>query len=373
MYLADGASVHTRKWIRALAQAGYCIHLFSLNRFDPEDYGLPEDRFSYSVHSRTKNKTIWGGINKLHYLVVLKELNNKIREFKPDILHAHFASSYGTLAARTGFHPCVISVWGYDVFVFPRRSCLHREILKKNFSAADRVLSTSRVMAEETQRYTLKQVEVTPFGVDVTRFYSRKGKAESKFMFPDGKNFIIGTAKPLEEKYAVDDLIRSFAILHQRFPGEHLCLVIAGKGSAEASLKDLARKLGVWEKVEFSGQLKHEDMPEFYNAIDVFAALSLEESFGVAVIEAAACEKAVVVSDAGGLPEVVQTNVTGYVVPRRNPEAAADAFERLLRDASLRTAMGKAGREYVIQHYEWSQCVRRMADIYQTILSEKSK
>lgn len=373
LYLADGASVHTRKWIRALTDQGHFIHLFSLNRFDPADYGEQNDRFSFVKFSITKNKDILGGINKLNYLLILKHLKKAIKQFRPDLLHAHFASSYGMLAAKSGFHPCIISVWGSDVFHFPRRSWFHKQILKMNLKAADRILSTSRVMAKETGRYTPKNVEVTPFGVDTEIFYPQNESTRKCFsqMYKDG--FVIGTAKPLEDKYAIDDLIEAFSILNKKYPFEQMQLVIAGKGSAESRLKDLVYKKGIKDKVLFIGQIDHRETPKFYNAIDVFAALSLEESFGVAVIEAGACGKPVVVSDAGGLPEVVEKDITGYIVPRRDPQAAADALERLFLDQSLRTAMGKAGRTRVIKTYEWKQCVSKMLNIYQTLLSEASR
>ncbi|MDD3716629.1 MAG: glycosyltransferase [Candidatus Marinimicrobia bacterium] len=373
LYLADGASVHTRKWIRALTDQDYVIHLFSLNRFNPADYGDKNNGFSYEEYSVTKNREILGGINKLNYLPMLKVLKKAIEKFRPDILHAHFASSYGRLAARSGFHPTIISVWGSDVFHFPRRSCIHKQILKMNLQAADRILSTSEVMAKETGRYTPKRVEVTPFGVDTDIFYPHKESTKKNYsqMYKDG--FIIGTAKSLENKYAIDDLIEAFILLNNKYPLEKMQLVIAGKGSAESQLKDLVYKKGIKDRVMFIGQIDHREIPGFYNAIDVFAALSLEESFGVAVIEASACAKPVVVSDAGGLPEVVEKDITGYIVPRRDPQAAADALERLFLNRSLRTHMGKAGRERVIKMYEWKQSVRQMLNIYQTLLTEANR
>ena len=100
---------------------------------------------------------------------------------------------------------------------------------------------------------------------------------------------------------------------------------------------------------------------------------SESESFGVAVIEAEACRIPVVVSDIGGLPEVVQDNVTGFIVPPKNPEATAEAIEKLILDENLRNKMGVAGREFVLKNYEWSKNAKIMENLYKTIIRAKSK
>jgi len=98
--------------------------------------------------------------------------------------------------------------------------------------------------------------------------------------------------------------------------------------------------------------------------------LSDSESFGVAIIEASACGVPVVVSNAGGLPEVVVDEQTGFIVPRNNPKEAAERFLRLLRNLQLRKEMGNAGRQFVLENYEWKENADRMECLYETIVKE---
>jgi L-malate glycosyltransferase len=372
-YLADGASIHTKKWVFSLLDAGHRIHLFSLNPFNEQEYRDHSDKFSHTTFSLTHHKTKLGGLNKLGYLKVVTDVKNSITEFKPDIVHAHFASSYGLLGVKAGFHPLIISVWGYDVFHFPGRSFIHKNILKNNLSKADKILSTSHVMAKETNKYSDKIVEVTPFGID-TELFKADDKVLKSSIFPfNDDDLIIGTAKPLENKYAIDHLIQAFARLAKKHPDLPLKLCIAGKGSIRDKLDSLVEKLGIEKNVYFAGQLAHDKIPGFLNALDIFAALSLEESFGVAVIEAGACEKPVVVSDEGGLPEVVENNVTGFIVPKGDIQAASDALEKLIINTSLREQFGQAARTRVKKLYDWNVCVRQMLNIYQDIVSTDKK
>ena len=106
--------------------------------------------------------------------------------------------------------------------------------------------------------------------------------------------------------------------------------------------------------------------------LDIYVALSTldSESFGVAIIEASACEKPVVVSNAGGLPEVVEDGVTGIIVPKHDEVSAANAIEKLLLDEELRIQMGQNGRKRVKELFDWNHNVAQMIDIYQRMLSK---
>jgi Glycosyltransferase len=86
-----------------------------------------------------------------------------------------------------------------------------------------------------------------------------------------------------------------------------------------------------------------------------------------------ACEKPVVVSRKGGLPEVVEDGVTGFVVPTENPGAAASALETLILNKDLRSSMGKRGRERVKKLFDWKENVSKMVELYEELLKQKSK
>ncbi|BBI60620.1 hypothetical protein HSBAA_19260 [Vreelandella sulfidaeris] len=101
--------------------------------------------------------------------------------------------------------------------------------------------------------------------------------------------------------------------------------------------------------------------------MDIYVALSRRESFGVAIIEAGAARRPVVVSDAGGLPEVTLNNKTGLVVRRENPQAAADAIEQLVLNPELRLQMGEAGKQHVNENYSWDACIKIMERVFEKL------
>ncbi len=119
----------------------------------------------------------------------------------------------------------------------------------------------------------------------------------------------------------------------------------------------------------FHGAVAHASIPRMLHRLDVFAALSRDESFGVAALEAGACGKPVVVSDAEGLAEVTLPGKTGLVVPREDVPAAADALVALAGDGELRASLGRAARAHVVEHYGWSHSLDRMIEAYRAVLA----
>ncbi len=363
LLLADPSSAHTIKWACSLADVGLEIGIFGLTEPEPTTYQAYSNISLFSAgFTTTMTRSPLANPAKIQYLRALPRLKVVIRRFQPDILHAHFASSYGLFGALSGFHPYVLSVWGADVFDFPRKSLLHRALIKYNLGRADKILSTSHVMAVESQRYTAKPIEITPFGIDTEMFQPLPVK--SPF---DANDIVIGTVKTLEAKYGIDDLIRAFSLAVERNPNLPLRLLIVGEGSLRGSLEQLAQSLGVGRLTVFTGRMPYEQVPGYHNMMTIFVALSTldSESFGVAAIEASACEKPVVVSNIGGLPEVVEDQITGFVVPPHNPARAAEMIEKLVMDQELRAKMGKAGRRRVQELYDWDHCVKQMISIYQ--------
>lgn len=349
-------SIHSVRWANALVDRGHEVHFISAER-----HGEPLDP-AVEVHFLPFAPPVG-------FIANAAALRRLLSRIKPDVMNAHFASGYGTLARLSRFRPTVLSVWGSDVFDFPGKSRLHSTLIAANLTYADAVTSTSKVMARQTRSLArLDKVSVVPFGVDTDVFAPRPAAAGRA-------TTTIGTVKTLAPKYGVDTLLEAFALLKRSLEGreagasEALRLAIVGGGPQLAELQGLARALGVADAARFVGQVDHRDVPKQLAELDIYVALSRldSESFGVAVLEASAMALPVVVSDAGGLPEVVVDGVTGAVVHRDDPAAAAAVLERLILDPQKRSEMGAAGRAHVLDRYTWAACVDKMEDVYRSV------
>jgi glycosyltransferase involved in cell wall biosynthesis len=143
--------------------------------------------------------------------------------------------------------------------------------------------------------------------------------------------------------------------------------VIAGDGFERPALVRLAEELGIGGDVTFLGWVPNAELPPYYRAAAVSVIPSLEEGFGIPAAEAMGCEVAVVASDAGGLPEVVENGVTGLVVPRGDSAALARAIGSLLSDPLRRDQMGQAGRARALRLFDWDRSAEQFEELYRDV------
>jgi glycosyltransferase involved in cell wall biosynthesis len=353
LMLAPASVIHTQRWAAALAGRGVEVVLATQH---------PDAAWAPPAGVRVVALPHGGMAGYFRNVPALRRL---LRAERPELLNAHYASGYGTTAALAGWHPWLLSVWGSDVYGFPTTGAHRAWWLRRNLRSADAIASTSQAMAGQVRRLTPERrtIAITPFGIDTARFAPAAEAAPTA----GGAALVIGTVKTLAPVYGVDLLLRAFAQLAAPAHGPAPTLLIVGGGPQAAELQALAAALGVAGRVRFMGPVPHAEVPAWLMRMDVYVAASRHESFGVAVLEASACARPVVVSDAGGLPEVVADGETGLVVPVGDVPALAQALARLLGDAELRRRLGEAGRRHVQRHYGWSDCVDHMLACLQAV------
>ena len=360
LFLADANSIHTIKWVESLHKHKLNILVFSL--FKPTDdvvqkyqnWGVP--LISADLQSKIRNLRV-PNISKLNYLTAFRLLKKTMNAFEPDIIHAHYASSYGVLGYLSKFKPFILSVWGSDVYDFPQKNQLNKWLLKKVIHSANTVCSTSEAMkAVIAAQFDRFDVKVIPFGVDVNVFAPASESLQQ---------FTVGTIKSIEAHNGIDCLLDAANILISKYDNIHINFLIVGQGSLLEDMKRKTADLGLSNYVKFSGYIPHENIVEFHQNLSVFISVSTRESFGVAVLEAAACGVPAITSNVGGLPEVNQNNYTGYVIPPNDPEKLANSIFKLFKDKNLKDQMEKNARDRVAKQFNWNKNVIQMVNVYQ--------
>lgn len=343
---ADERSIHTRRWVMGLRELGHKVDLVTLIKESKYDIG------GISLGARSK----------LSYLTKIGRLKRLVGQLKPDIFHAHYASSFGFLASFVDHPRRILSVWGDDVIVFPYSNPLFKSLVKRAIRRSHRITATSECLRRAVERLTVVEgeIEIIPFGIDLSQFaYVERNS---------GPVLRIGIAKSLRPKYGIDVLIDACAELSKTYG--NLELIIAGKGEYEEAYKRKVERMNLVDRVTFAGFVDHSELPEFLAKIDIFVMPSVSdgESFGVAALEASATGLAVVASRVGGVPEVVSDGVTGFLVERRDVNALADAIRRLADDPDLRKKMGRAGRQFVEKNYQWNNNLAQMVSLYYSLM-----
>jgi glycosyltransferase involved in cell wall biosynthesis len=360
LLLADAGSGHTEKWAIGLASKGIEVGIFSFNRAKTNWFDDHEN-----IHLLFQPKEAITGkklTEKLRYFTYLKKVKAVITSFKPDVLHAHYASSYGLMGALSGHQCFVVSVWGTDVYSFPKERAIKKWILKYVLNKSRVICSTSADMAKETALYTTKKARVIPFGIDVNRFQRQHEKKNGPFVF--------GTVKALEEVYGIDRLISSFSD-YNKLCDQDSELWIYGSGSQGNNLKSLTENLGICSKVKFKGFVSGAELTVAYESMDVFMALSRSESFGVAILEASSMELPVITSNVGGLKEVVSDGNTGFLVDGDNQDQIIERMKALAGNEGLRKKMGVNGRAWVLENYDFQVNLTQQVAVYQELIEKR--
>ncbi len=348
LILADANSNHTRKWALILKSQGNKISIFSL--YPILDSWNKEN--SINVISFFKSSTIskW---KKPLYLFAIFKIRKIISKEKPQIINAHYASSYGLLGSLTKQNNFYLNFWGSDVFVFPKRNIFNQLVLKWIINRSSRVFSSSLIMTKEISLYTSKSVETINFGID-TNIY----KPNFIKTIDASKTIKIGIIKSLEPIYRIDLAINALLIL-QKSTLLHLELHICGSGSLEQELRYIAN-----ETVFFKGKIDQNAVPLFLQSMDVFLNTTEFESFGVSTIEAMACGVPVVAHDAGGSSEIVTHKETGILYAPNEVENVAKALLELIINPNNAKNMARQARLCVQQNYELSKISQQIKVFY---------
>ena len=335
-FLAPADNYHTRKWCEYFENKGHQVDVISFTDGNIENV---------KVHYLDcKVKATDSDIKKIRYLLKKRQVKKLIKNINPDIINAHYATSYGMVAALCGVK-YVLSVWGSDVYDFPKKSFLHKIYFKYLIKKSTYILSTSKSMKNEISKYTKKQIYITPFGVKMDLFRPIEKKH---------KGFIIGTVKALKEKYGIQYIVEAASIIKKERPDIDLKIRIAGRGDKEQEYKELAEKLKV--KVDWLGYISQEQAAYEWANMDIAIIPTINnESFGVSAVEAEACETALIVSNVSGLLETT-TSKSRIVIPQKNAEKLANAIIYLYDNPEKRIRMGIEGRKYVVDRYEYEKC-----------------
>lgn len=347
-------STHIVKWCTWFTNHGHEVHVISFSQGD-----IPNT----TVHVINAGVTAQSSdLAKIKYLFSGKQIKRIINHIQPDIVNAHYATSYGTALALSGVKNYVLSVWGSDVYDFPQKSFLHKTLLKYSLKNASYLFSTSQAMADEASKYTDKEFEITPFGVDVNLF-----NPDKRTRIAQDDSFVIGTVKGLSDKYGISYLLHAAAEIKNQ-GNIPIKLRIAGKGPQEQEYKQLAKELGISDITSWLGFISQEQAAQEWANMDVAIVPSIleSESFGVSAVEAQACGTPVIISDIPGLMEATKPGETSVVVKRKDSHAIAMAINELYRDKKKLAVMGKLAVGFVKETYELNKCFRKIERLLET-------
>src|SRR3954470_6841463 len=290
-----------------------------------------------------------------------------------DLLHVHYAipHSISAILARESLLPrrrlpVITTLHGTDItLVGADRSYL--PITKYALEQSDGGTAISNYLTQATiEHFAFDRIEVIPNFVCPDEYNPKIDCDLRELLAPDGSPVLVHVSNFRPVKRPVD-CIEIFARVLKQTKAR---LVMVGDGSERTNCLHRARCLGVADECRFVG--KQPNIVDYLCASDILLLPSEQESFGLAALEAMACELPVIASNVGGLPEVVDDGETGYLSAVGDVDKMADDVVRLVSDKKFRRQMGRAARASAIERYSTHKVIPQYIEFYERILAADS-
>ncbi|MDA1475081.1 glycosyltransferase family 4 protein [Bacillus changyiensis] len=301
---------------------------------------------------------------------------------KYDLIHAQDVISSGCLkrvkpektALVTTLHGCVAYEIRYQLETIHRSST--SDLARAYFDYLEQIGAMSAdvtVVANKWMKNVLtgefgvseEQIEIFHYGYNIDQFLERMTEKTAEVPYTDKK--IILFAGRLTQNKGVHHLISALEQLKE-IRNDWVCWIV-GEGEKLAGLRVQADQLGLSDDITF---LKNRnDVPYLMTLADIFVLPSLLENQPLSVIEAQLAGLPVIVSDAGGIPEIVEHEMTGLITPKGDKEALANCLNRLLEDEAQRKELGANAREFALEYWNMDDAVNHILTVYQKTIKNK--
>lgn len=298
---------------------------------------------------------------------------------KPDLIHAHWTIPQGIIALllkEITQTPIVVTAHAADVFTKNR---IFRKLNNLVLKRANYLTATSQATKKTLigSNRSFKNLAIVSMGVDENKFKPPKPgltkKIKKRLKLTDSS--LILYVGRLAEKKGLTYLIQAMPLILKKQPQARL--IIIGYGPQEKKLKNLALLTKVANKVSFLGKIPNTQLPQYYQAADIFVLPSIREKRGdveglpVVLLEAMASEKAVVTCQVGGINDLVVNLKNGLLVKERSPSQLATAVIKLLKNPKLRKRLGKRARFTILTRFSWKIIGQKFKNIYHQTLTQK--
>jgi glycosyltransferase involved in cell wall biosynthesis len=362
-FIGDASGYHVGRWIRYFGKVGHETHCIST-----ASASLP----GVVVHP-LENKHAAFGFRHLFYPRYYLEAKRLITELQPDVIHGLQINHYTYLAMRSGRRPFVITPFGGDVLVNPKKSRLAKHMAEYCLRNCD-LITTDALHIQETLidlGAEQAKINLVYFATDVEQY--RPMPKDDGLMDKLGIRgcLCVISLRHLMPIYNIETLIRSIPIVRARIP--EIKYLILSRGPEENMLKALADSLGVSGSIRWIGFLPGEELPRYVNLGDIYVSTSLSDAgLAASTGEAMACGLPAIITDFGDNRQWVQDDINGYLFPVRDAEALAGRILALAGNPDQRTRMGKQNRKTIEDRYNWAKEMAKMEQIYRC-LAERTK
>ena len=360
-----GSGVVATELGKALAAKNYNVHFISysqparLDFFNPNVFFHEVSIYKYPLFEYVPYETI-----------LASKIVDIVKQNKIDILHVHYAIPHASAALMAknileeqGIHvPIVTTLHGTDITLVGKDPTFE-PVVSYSINHSDAVTAVSESLKRDTLNnfHIQKDIHVIPNFIDFSRFTKQKKEHFKKAIAPLNEKILVHTSNFRKVK-RVEDVVKVFALIADKIPSK---LLLIGDGPERTNIELLCRETGVCDRITFLG--KQEQIEEILSVCDLFLLTSETESFGLAALEAMACEGPVISTNTGGIPEVNIEGLTGFLSNVGDIESMAkNALYILSDDSILKTFKSNALKQ--AQSFHIDKILPMYEEVYRNLM-----
>ena len=353
-YLANGQTVHIQKWMKYFVSRGHEVYLVTFNKTGYIN-NIDIQVLRYSM--------------KFAYPLRILNIKKMIKKIHPDIFHAHYVSHYGIYGALTNFTPFVVTAWGSDILIDPKKSIITKYFVKYALKKADLITADSVSLIKAIRRLGVdgEKIKLIIHGVDLRLFHPVEDNEiyKKELHIPEDYQIVIST-RNLKPVYDIGTLIKAIPYVINKYPNTYFLII--GEGILKHQLEEMVYKLGVAKNVRFVGLVPNRKIPTFLKASDIYVSTSLSDTRSVSMLEAMACGLPIVTTDLEANKECIKNGIGGYLIPKKNYKVLAEKIIYLLGNKDIRKRFGVINRKYVEREGNYEKEMRKMEKLYEELI-----
>jgi len=362
LVLASADEIHTVRWVSYFRKRGHEVLLATV---EPSNGKAPvPERVLSAGASRIK---------ALRYLLAAPAVARIVKEFKPQVVNAHFVPGYGFITALVSeARPLAITIWGSDLLINPHRSPLHRLRARFALHRAALVTCDAAVIAEVLTEFGVESSRIlqVPMGIDPRVFHPPKGK-HSPVGTREGKDslgFRVISTRRLEPLYDVETLLRAAVILRES--GWNFEVEIAGEGSQRKNLEAFSQEYGLGKRVHFRGELQQVELARCLQQADIYVSTSHSDGTSVSLLEAMATGLFPVVTSIRGNREWIENGRNGLTFPPGDFASLSASLAQAFQQPELREKAREINLEIIRKKALWEDNMRVVEERFRRLAGE---
>lgn len=332
-FLGDGNSIHIQRWLDYFKNRGHEVHLISFSVVSLE--GI----FVHKIGDVDINEN--GG--NWRYLLQIKKIKSLLKEINADIVNAHYITSYGLIAALSGSKNLVLSAWGSDILVTPKKNIVYKILTKFALNRSKLITSDSDIMTEEIIKMTKVKTITVPMGVEEKLLHLKRSENGIKIL----------SLRTVNKNSNIDLIVKAFHKLSEIEKDINIKLIITNSGSEMNNIKKMIEDMDLQEKVEIKGFVSREKILELLTTSQIFVSVLTSDSTSVTLLEAMATGVFPIVSNLPANKQWIENGKNGLVIEEFKEEELFNALRSAIKNSDLRVEAAEVNKIIIKERALW--------------------